>query len=223
MYELSKTSLPEERLISSQFCFVQPIHSRLMINVENPVYEYFNAKYLSYTPANVIPRTKHNSKFIKTCDTCINPVFQTNKGFEICPCGKTTDNRLQSVTETQETPIAVTEIQDDSKICKNEAYVIRSASCDDDYGGSFKRDNRRVSILVDELLLKIYGDRDRKFSSGGTDVRDTVDYSTDSSNGIALNKSNALLKKKRSFSGIPEDKCQKWNALIRARLMSKSK
>lgn len=213
----------EQSITNSKFYFVQPIHSRLIKSVDSPVYEYFNAKYLSYSPSEVL---QNHSKFMRTCKSCVNPVFQTNQGFEICPCGKTSLYHREKDSDESNPQPKFENFEQSAKELKEtkvDVPITRSSSCDGDYGEGCKKD-RRVSILVDELLLKIYGDRDRKFSSCGTDVKDTFDYSTDSSNCIVpFNRSNALLKKKRSFSGIPEDKCQRWRALIRARLMSKSK
>lgn len=102
---------------------------------------------------------------------------------------------------------------------KNLGLPFRSNSCENSSDHNYKSDKRRVSMLVDDLLLKIYGERERKFSSCGTDIC-TFEGSTDSSVNI-VNKSNILLKKKCSFSNVPEERCKKWNDIVRTRLMNK--
>ncbi|KAK7603524.1 hypothetical protein V9T40_003523 [Parthenolecanium corni] len=98
---------------------------------------------------------------------------------------------------------------------------MRSVSCEDsDAADCLKNNKRRVSLMVDELLLKIYNS-ERKFSSAGTTGTDFNGNSSDSSNNLGF-KMNSLLRRKYSFSGISEDKCQKWFDVMRAKLMNKT-
>lgn len=180
-----------------------------------------------------------------------NPIFMTNSGYQNCTCSRDIgyDRNLcdtfvppndssppetifrqrksgRMMMEHSQFELINEDDEDSledgglSSACdKEKLQLVRSASYDDKRTSVLKS-SRRVSIMVDELLLKIYGGRERR-GSGGTDVN-TFEGSEDSSNNNTIFKSKSpLLKKKRSFSGIPEDRCRRWNNMVRSRLMNK--
>ena len=172
------------------------------------------------------------------------PVFMTDSGYESCSCSRDEVNHTKETCKSgtkddsylrQRKTGRVMEhrqfefiIEDDEESLEDDTppnssrdkgQLTRSASCNTGRTSAVKPP-RRVSVLVDELLLKIYGGRTERRCSGGTDVH-TFEGSTDSSNSFKSNSS--LLKKKRSFTGIPEDKCRRWNNMVRTRLMHKCK
>lgn len=181
-----------------------------------------------------------------------NQIFLTNQGFEQCTCGNyqsylsndcmpinsstPPENLISKQTDSTENLSLdvsddVSDVSLDLNLNKSLApesvhrYVpIRSVSCEDtDIEDCLKNNKRRVSLMVDELLLKIYNG-ERKFSSTGTTGTDSYFNGNSSDSSIHHGfKLNSLLKRKYSFSGIPEDKCQKWFEVMRAKLMSKSK
>lgn len=181
-----------------------------------------------------------------------NLIFLTNQGFEQCTCGNyqsylssdcmpinsptPPDNLISNrIDSTENLSLEVSDDISDVNFDLNSNKLlvpesvhryapIRSVSCEDTaVEDCVKNNKRRVSLMVDELLLKIYNG-ERKFSSAGTTGTDSYfnGNSSDSSNHLGF-KLNSLLKRKYSFSGISEDKCLKWFEVMRAKLMNKSK
>lgn len=183
-----------------------------------------------------------------TCNSSLehtSPIFMTNSGFEYCSCSYFITQKLSSgnqdlsndcnlyppeknvegkcVTDDQKTE----EIGEDEDILQNNSefgtrknQLGRSASCDNSQNREYEHQGRRVSILVDELLLKIYGDRERKYSTTGTDMN-AFDSSSDSLNTVVYASKCDLLWKKYSYINVPEESSKKWNEMIRTRLMNK--
>lgn len=169
-----------------------------------------------------------------------NQIFLTNQGFEQCTCGIYQSYLQDDSTMSSSAPPGNSKrnqkadtsssSEDEVIFDLNKSTVepigkcipVRSVSCDDaDPGDNFKSDRRRVSLLVDELLLKIYNG-ERKFSSAGATTESYFNgNSSDSSNHFGY-KLNALCRRKYSFSGISEDSCQKWLDVMRAKLINKS-
>ena len=207
-------------------------------------------KLVNYSPSDCYCLTYLRNREVWSDIT--RPIFMTNSGYQNCTCSRETnccgnfydtfvpkDDLHSSKTLFHQRKSGRTMEhnqfdfinEDDEEFLENEGLsasrdkdklqLVRSASYDNNRTSALKP-SRRVSILVDELLLKIYGGRERR-CSGGTDVN-TFEGSEDSSNNNTILKSkSSLLKKKRSFSGIPEDKCRRWNNMVRSRLMNKCK
>lgn len=215
-------------------------HSRFSTSVN------MHSKYYFVQPSPVYRVEK------STCSSHrSNQIFLTNQGFELCTCGNYQSYYLSndSMPINWSTPAEniisnqidyaenlSLEVSDDSgdvnfDLNSNKSLLpepvkkyipMRSVSCEDsDAADCLKNNKRRVSLMVDELLLKIYNS-ERKFSSAGTTGTDFNGNSSDSSNNLGF-KMNSLLRRKYSFSGISEDKCQKWFDVMRAKLMNKSK
>ncbi len=228
----------------SRYFFVQPaagkrgVRNAVLDESDENVY-FYNQRYSVYS----LFRSQYRN-LRATGESKADPIFLTDSGFANCGCGdvkigqalgeemrkrrqawSASRNPVQELLMRSGRDLELLfpqhhSVEDDRERGKNKKIGPRSVSCDADTQGFYKMDGRRVSMLVDELLLKIYGGRERKLSSGGTDIYQN-DYSTDSSCNLVC-KSN-LLKKKCSFTSIPEDKRKKWLDVMRARLMSKSK
>lgn len=193
-----------------------------------------------YDTSNCSKNCGYNSSLEHT-----SPIFMTNSGFEYCTCSNFITQKLSSgnqdlsndcnlypperhvevkcMTDDQGTE----EIGEDRDILQNNSefgtrrnQLGRSASCDNSPSGEYEHQGRRVSILVDELLLKIYGDRERKYSTTKTDIN-AFDSSSDSLNTVAYASKCDLLWKKYSYIRVPEESSKKWNETIRSRLMNK--
>lgn len=230
---------------TSPYYFIQPdadFGHDVGINESLRNGNYYNESYWKYVPYR---NTRANKNHTSCCNYMSNePIFLTNTGFASCTCSdfgihqnfstaNDTDgdekmenhlNQMEIKLKVESIAIRTIEPHATKKLGvsnSGEKNYLRSTSCDG-YPTELKADQRRVSMLVDELLLKIYGNCDRKFSSPGTDTN-FLEYSTDSSNNLMPLCKNSYFLREKSLTDTSEERCSKWNDMIRSRLMKRSK